>query len=725
MVRCVTLAVSLIVALSGRQSSAEPVEWKTLAWKDSGEAPGLTADSEGTTHLAWIRKGSLVYGTLASGADAVSSESPAEWPGAGNGWNFGPDLAVDASGIVRIVWASPVGGDKYVVWLVRKSAEGWDPPVEVQAASLRGYAPRLALDAAGVGVAVLAAGDNVPFGWVNHHQLGVGAVSQSQPNVAPARVDDRLAMTAGSTSGARHLLVGLPNPAGDVLYRHSDDAGSTWLDGGSVQSPACGGRVGQPDVALADDGLHLVYGCGSDAEADGAPSVRHLRMKDGAWGVDTLVSNPGELSGWHLDLGIGRIATRADGTLLTIYLSNDAGVLRARRSDDGGKSWLTPQKLADVAGGAEGRNAPAVVAVGETFVVAYSDGKTLHLALGALAPVCLPDCGGKACGGDGCGGGCGQCADGEECSVTGQCEAPPPPVLPPVVALRVPGFPDGDASEWADVEAHVLSAPEAWVSLGAAVPTGPADLELRFKIGWETDRLRLLITVIDDVHAPNAAPGLLWQGDSVQVALDPGHEQTVGKYGPKDWEIGVAEHEGAVLTDCYVSPQAGCEVVAALASGEAGRTFEVDIPVPAAAGATMGVSVLANEDDGAGREGWLEWTPGVGKTKDPSRFWPVTFSGDAVDPPGEDVQPPGEDVQPPEPAAGDPGMSEDVGGLSEAEADVPPDSAGTDADDEQDSGGGCAVGAGAPGPPPWVCLPILVACLTLGTRRRAATQPRG
>jgi hypothetical protein len=37
------------------------------------------------------------------------------------------------------------------------------------------------------------------------------------------------------------------------------------------------------------------------------------------------------------------------------------------------------------------------------------------------------------------------------------------------------------------------------------------------------------------------------------------------------------------------------------------------------------MSLLVNDNDGAGRKGWLEWTPGIGQTKDPSQYVPVSF----------------------------------------------------------------------------------------------------
>jgi hypothetical protein len=42
-------------------------------------------------------------------------------------------------------------------------------------------------------------------------------------------------------------------------------------------------------------------------------------------------------------------------------------------------------------------------------------------------------------------------------------------------------------------------------------------------------------------------------------------------------------------------------------------------------GERFGLSFLVNDDDGAGREGWLEWTVGIGAGKDPSAFGQATL----------------------------------------------------------------------------------------------------
>lgn len=100
------------------------------------------------------------------------------------------------------------------------------------------------------------------------------------------------------------------------------------------------------------------------------------------------------------------------------------------------------------------------------------------------------------------------------------------------------------------------------------------------------------------------------------------HDQTVGQYDDDDFEIGVAGEPGAAQVDCYFPAGDSCPVLAAIGAVEGGRVYEIDLH-GAALGDVVGLSILVNDADGLGREGWLEWTPGVGYTKDPSLFGDV------------------------------------------------------------------------------------------------------
>lgn len=247
-------------------------------------------------------------------------------------------------------------------------------------------------------------------------------------------------------------------------------------------------------------------------------------------------------------------------------------------------------------------------------------------------------------------------------------EGPPKGVVPKSSeAILVEGKPDGDIGEWTDAMLPLLLTPPGdWVALSGGAPVSAMDLGARVYLGWAPGRLRLGVEVTDDEHAPVKDPS--WAGDSLQVALDPGYDKTKGAYDAGDWEVTVA-HGATPVVACYASPPVGCAVAVGTRRVGASSFYEVDIPHDTAGQKVVGLSVLVNESDGAGREGWLEWTPGIGLAKDPSAFATVTLVGE------------------PGPDAG----AQDAGG-SAGDASAPSGDAGGG-----DAGGGGAGGGGSGG----------------------------
>ena len=233
------------------------------------------------------------------------------------------------------------------------------------------------------------------------------------------------------------------------------------------------------------------------------------------------------------------------------------------------------------------------------------------------------------------------------------------PAPPPTIeAPWVSGSADGVLDEWADVPPLALTAPDSWVATTAAAP---------------------------------------------------------GAYDDDDWEVGVAG-EGEV--DCYVGP---CVTSVGVQSTAEGRVVEID-RVGAALGDSVGLSLIVNEDDGDGREGWLELTPGVGGSKDPSQFATVLLQGKRPPTPGPEpsgrVEPraPADVVQPPpapDAATGTAAESVPIG--------FPPDEPPNPVAPAVDSGG-CASGS----PRPWggASLLIVLALASLWRRRRRVAGGR-
>lgn len=158
-------------------------------------------------------------------------------------------------------------------------------------------------------------------------------------------------------------------------------------------------------------------------------------------------------------------------------------------------------------------------------------------------------------------------------------------------------------------------------------PLGAGDLAVDVAARWHAGGLVLALRVTDDVHHNDFADPELWQGDSVQLAFDVAQHGGEGYDAIDDHELNVALSRGASRAHRHHGPAgASNDVVAAVRRSGATTTYEIEIAaaaVPAAtlgAGSVIGFSFLVNDNDGAGRIGWIEWTAGIGRSKTPAWF---------------------------------------------------------------------------------------------------------
>jgi len=69
----------------------------------------------------------------------------------------------------------------------------------------------------------------------------------------------------------------------------------------------------------------------------------------------------------------------------------------------------------------------------------------------------------------------------------------------------------------------------------------------------------------------------------------------------------------------------------AIRRAEAAKETLYDLIIPATlpGGAHLGdrlsITLLVNDNDGGGRKGWVEWTPGIGRSKDPTHINRLKF----------------------------------------------------------------------------------------------------
>lgn len=109
------------------------------------------------------------------------------------------------------------------------------------------------------------------------------------------------------------------------------------------------------------------------------------------------------------------------------------------------------------------------------------------------------------------------------------------------------------------------------------------------------------------VHTP-VSDSTMWRGDGIQLAFSPD-----GTYGP---EYGINYMDG----QAHVWQFSEGKATAGTALIEAAAVYEVRMPRSTIYTGkpetdVLPFTMLFNDNDGAGRRGWMEWTAGIGKAK--------------------------------------------------------------------------------------------------------------
>lgn len=203
---------------------------------------------------------------------------------------------------------------------------------------------------------------------------------------------------------------------------------------------------------------------------------------------------------------------------------------------------------------------------------------------------------------------------------------------------------DGVASEgeWTDSMQFFLddySKLSGWLggSVASEQYSGEDDMSGHGYLKWDDEAFYMLVQIKDDIHVQMNEGSGIWANDGLQYCIDPSRGEAIGK---NNWhEIGlVVTEEGNTHMWKWLSIPgiAGGEVVDY--TGKAVRdeettvvTYEVRIPweqlLPlgetVSAGKIIGYSVIANEDDGKGRDGWIQYMGGIGDLKHADRFGDV------------------------------------------------------------------------------------------------------
>ena len=137
----------------------------------------------------------------------------------------------------------------------------------------------------------------------------------------------------------------------------------------------------------------------------------------------------------------------------------------------------------------------------------------------------------------------------------------------------------------------------------------------------------MAVAVHDPVHfAPTDDPGSFWQGDSLQIALDPlGDAAATDAYLPDDREFGLVLGPSGARVIESVPQRRRVDVPVAIERQGTETVYRVALPwaligVKPAAGQILALSFIVNQNNGQGRAYWMGLTPGIGEAKRPIAF---------------------------------------------------------------------------------------------------------
>jgi len=372
--------------LFGQSRWSAPI---TFATKTS--APDFTIDTRnGNLHIVTIgnweyRTSGVTYTRTDSMGNVLLQETVPGTEAEYGGWYFGPTVAVDPDGVPHVCYTQQMSQMTFKLRYVNKRDGHWKNYVQLSDALERGYMVRIAVDGSsrahiGRGYAL-----NTPWGKAAYDRIVNGGLDNRMDGLDSYRADDRLEIDA-SVDGSVHLVLGCPNANnGPISYFRSNDGGNTLNPVGDIHSNRCTGRNGSPDVFVDASGIvHICYGSQVDLDAEGKPSIRYVRYKNGQQIRHVLATPPGALesymdgNGW----GLGSVAATGDGRMVGIaYLAKAGGDLFFTLSTDSGATWSDPEWIAGSVGREDGRDKPVLRAFRNHFYVIYPSGQDMALRM--------------------------------------------------------------------------------------------------------------------------------------------------------------------------------------------------------------------------------------------------------------------------------------------------------------------------------------------------------
>ncbi len=171
-----------------------------------------------------------------------------------------------------------------------------------------------------------------------------------------------------------------------------------------------------------------------------------------------------------------------------------------------------------------------------------------------------------------------------------------------------------------------------------AARKGDNDISGQVGFSWDKKNFYILVKVTDDVQYQPYRSSAIWAGDSLQIGF-------IASCGKKSdyFEIGFASdkngnverafwHVPRLLADDADKLQSLLRKIKVAVKREGNKTiYELAIPnnskfLPKlVAGSSIRIAIVVNDNDGAGRKGYLHWASGISSGKNANKYGKLIF----------------------------------------------------------------------------------------------------
>lgn len=158
---------------------------------------------------------------------------------------------------------------------------------------------------------------------------------------------------------------------------------------------------------------------------------------------------------------------------------------------------------------------------------------------------------------------------------------------------------------------------------------GDDDLSGKVKLRWDETNFYLTADMKDDVFNHAASGANIWQNDGIQFSVAPGvpgESQSWYEYGISQTPDGPQIYRWLTMQGKPTGAVTNGKLNVTRNEEQKTTTYELALPwselypMKMAAGDSLSFSMLVNDNDGAGRKGYIEWGSGIGGAKDPLLF---------------------------------------------------------------------------------------------------------